>query len=439
MNIYQQRRTELLKQLPADSVVILIGNTEKVRNKNINYPFRQDHDFYYLTGFEEPHAIAILRPDSDAPYILFNQPNDEFHETWFAARSGQKGAVDIHGADQSFDIAHFEKILPDLMESRSHIYLSDELGLYQHKISDWLNGQRKAVKFDEQKVFRSLHSILPFIQNRRRIKDDSELALIRQAVRASSAGHHHLMSICKPGITEQEMAAEFYNQVSKFGCQDVGYPTILAGGNNACCLHYDINRGELNSGDLVLVDAGGDYKFYTADITRTYPVNGKFSAEQKDVYQIVLAAIDAAIAAVKPGVSWNSMYPAAMEVLAQGLIDLKILNQPLEQVMEQELYKPFTLHKTGHWMGMDVHDVGTYREADGSWVNLTSNMVFTIEPGLYFPKGRKGVNDRWQGMGVRIEDDILVTDNGYENLSADVPRTIAEIEEFMATQMRFPV
>lgn len=439
MSVYQKRREELLAQLPSDSVVILIGNTEKVRNKNINYPFRQDHDFYYLTGFEEPEAVAVLRPNSDAPYILFNQPKDEFQETWFAARSGQQGAVEIHGADQAFDIANFEQILPDLLESRAHIYLSDELGLYQHKVSDWLNSQRKAAKFDEQKVFRSLHSVLPLIQNRRRIKDASELALLRQALRASNTGHQHLMSICKPGITEQEMAAEFYNQISKFGCQDVGYPTILAAGNNACCLHYDINRGTLQDGELVLVDAGGDYKYYTADITRTYPVNGKFTAEQKDVYQIVLEALDTAIATVKPGASWNSMYPAAMKVLAQGLIDLKILTQPLDQVMEQELYKPFTLHKTGHWMGMDVHDVGTYRHADGSWVDLQQDMVFTIEPGLYFPKGMKGVDERWHGMGVRVEDDILVTADGCENLSAEVPRTVADIEDFMATKMRFPV
>jgi Xaa-Pro aminopeptidase len=439
MSVYQQRREELLAQLPSDSVVILIGNTEKVRNKNINYPFRQDHDFYYLTGFEEPEAVAVLRPNSDAPYILFNQPKDEFQETWFAARSGQQGAVEIHGADQAFDIANFEQILPDLLESRAHIYLSDELGLYQHKVSDWLNSQRKAAKFDEQKVFRSLHSVLPLIQNRRRIKDASELALLRQALRASNTGHQHLMSICKPGITEQEMAAEFYNQISKFGCQDVGYPTILAAGNNACCLHYDINRGTLQDGELVLVDAGGDYKYYTADITRTYPVNGKFTAEQKDVYQIVLEALDTAIATVKPGASWNSMYPAAMKVLAQGLIDLKILTQPLDQVMEQELYKPLTLHKTGHWMGMDVHDVGTYRHADGSWVDLQQDMVFTIEPGLYFPKGMKGVDERWHGMGVRVEDDILVTADGCENLSAEVPRTVADIEDFMATKMRFPV
>lgn len=438
MSIYKQRRTWLLEQLPQDAIVILVGNTEKVRNKNINYPFRQDHDFYYLTGFDEPEAVAVLRPNSDAPFVLFNQPKDEFQETWFASRSGQQGAIEQYGADKAYDIAQFDQVLPELMGLRSQLYVSDELGLYQHKVAGWLNGQRKSAKFDQPKVFRSLHSVLPLIQNRRRVKDEAELDLLRQAIRASNSGHQHLMSICKPGVTEQEMAAEFYNHISKFGCQDVGYPTILAAGNNACCLHYDINRDKLNNGDLVLVDAGGDYKYYTADITRTYPVNGKFSSEQKDIYQIVLAALDAAIATVKPQASWNSMYPTAMSVLAQGLIDLKILNVSFEQVMEQELYKPFTLHKTGHWMGMDVHDVGSYHQANGDWAQLEPNMVFTIEPGLYFPRGMKGVDERWHGMGVRIEDDILVTEAGCENLSSEVPRTVADIENFMATKLHFP-
>jgi Xaa-Pro aminopeptidase len=415
-----------------------VGNTEKVRNKNINYPFRQDHDFYYLTGFEEPQAVAVLRPNSENPFVLFNQPKDEFQETWFAARTGQKGAVEQYGADKAFDIADLEKELPSLLESRAQIFISDELGLYHHRIFDWLNSQRRRVKFDEYRVFPSLHSALPLIHNKRRINEPHEIEQIRNAVNASVSGHQQLMTICRPGITEQEMAAAFYHQISKFGCQDVGYPTILAGGNNACCLHYDINRCTLRDGELVLVDAGGDHQYYTADITRTYPVNGQFSPEQRDVYQIVLEATDAAIATVKPGASWNSMYPAAMNILSQGLIDLGILNSSLDEVLERELYKPFTLHKTGHFMGMDVHDVGSYRDINGDWITLQPNMVFTIEPGLYFPKGMKGVDPRWQGMGVRVEDDILVTDSGFENLSKDVPRTIEDIESFMATKMLLP-
>lgn len=441
MDIYKLRREILLSRLESDAIVILIGNTEKVRNRDIRYLFRQDHDFFYLTGFEEPNAIAVLRPNSDAPFILFNQPKDPYQETWFAKRAGQEGAIKDYGADDAFDIAEFDKRIRDLIGYRKQIYFADEFGLYRDKVLDWMSAQRKSVKFDQRKSYPSLHSILPKIHNQRVVKDEIEIRKLRKAAEASVAGHQHLMSLCQPGISEQQMAAEFFNVISQYGCQDVGYPTILAGGDNACCLHYDINREVLKDGELVLVDAGGDYQYYTADITRTYPVNGKFNSEQKALYNIVLAALDAAIAEVKPGVSWNKMYPAAIRVLCAGLIDLGIIKGPLERALKEESYLPFTLHKTGHWLGMDVHDVGSYRQLDtngdeqDAWTELQPNMVFTLEPGLYFPLGMEEVEPKWQGIGIRIEDDILVTQNGYENLTAGVPRTVAEIEEFMASGM----
>ncbi|NMP33468.1 M24 family metallopeptidase [Thalassotalea sp. M1531] len=431
IDVYASRREKLLAQLPQDSVVILVGNTEKVRNKNILFPFRQDHDFYYFTGYAEPDAVAILRPDSKQRFVIFNQPNDEYQEVWFAGRAGQQGAVEQYGADNAYDIAELEARLPELMAQRANVYYSDELGRYHHRVFDWLANQRKAAKFDEVKAFRHLINVLPLTQNMRRVKDEHEVSLIRKAVDASVAGHQHLMKMCQPGRTEQQLTAEFYNVISQHGCTDVGYPTIMAAGNNACCLHYSENKDILRDGQMLLVDAGGDYQYYTADITRTYPVNGKFSSEQKDIYQLVLNALDAAITTVNPGASWNSMYPKAMEVLAQGLLDLGIITGSIEQVMEQELYKPFTLHKTGHWMGLDVHDVGAYHQDDGQWLTLEPNMVFTIEPGLYFPRHCEAVDARWRGMGVRIEDDILVTSTGCENLSRKAPRTIKDIESIM--------
>ena len=431
MTIYQQRREWLLSQLPEDSVVILVGNTEKVRNKNILYPFRQDHDFYYLTGFAEPDAVAILRPGSEQPFVLFNQPSDDYQEVWFAARSGQKGAVEKFGADLAYDIAELEQRLPELMALRQHVYLSDELGRYQHRVFEWLNQQRRSAKFDQPKVFRSLHSVLPYIHNKRRVKSIEEIDIIRHAVKASVEGHKHVMSICNPGMTEQQITAEFFNHAASYGCSDVGYPTISAAGNNACCLHYSENKDVLREGDLLLLDAGGDYNYYTADITRTIPINGTFTGPQRDIYQLVLDALDAAIETVKPGASWNSMYPAAMSVLSQGMLDLGILKGSLDEVLETEAYASFTLHKTGHWLGLDVHDVGTYLDEQGEWVTLQPNMVFTIEPGLYFPKQSQQVDKKWRGMGVRIEDDILVTDRGCENLSAAAPRSIADIESIM--------
>lgn len=430
--VYKARRDRLFEQLPEGSVVLLVGNREQVRNKNITYPFRQDHDFYYLTGYAEPDAIAVLRPNCEQPFILFNQPKDEYHEVWFAGRAGQEGAVNLYGADAAYDIAELESRLPALFGERPYVFYSDELGRFNHRIFDWLACQRKSAKFDEVKSFKHLMNVLPRTQNMRRVKDEHEIGLLRKAIEASVSGHRHLMRLCQPGQTEQALTGEFYNHVSQFGCSDVGYPTIMAAGNNACCLHYSENHDVLQNGQMLLVDAGGDYQYYTADITRTYPVNGKFSPEQRDIYQLVLASLDAAIETVKPGVSWNSMYPAAMAVLAQGLLDLDILSGSFDQVMEQELYKPFTLHKTGHWLGLDVHDVGAYHDDNGNWVTLEPNMVFTIEPGLYFPEHSKNVDSRWRGMGVRLEDDILVTPSGYENLSVGAPRSISDIEALMA-------
>ena len=428
---YQQRRADLLASIEADSVVILVGNTEKVRNKNILFPFRQDHDFYYLTGYAEPDAVAILRPNSDQPFIMFNQPKDEFQEVWFAARAGQQGAIEQFGADAAYDIAEFEQKLPELLGTRKHIYLSDEQGRFHHKVFDWLDGQRKSMKFDQIKVFKQLHSVLPFIQQKRRIKDEHELSLIRQAVDASVVGHRAVMQATREGALESELGALFLQQASQFGCQDVGYPSIVAGGNNACCLHYSANTDRLKNGDMLLIDAGADYQYYTADITRTYPVNGKFSGAQRDIYQLVLNALDAGISQVKPGADFHSIYPAAMQVLAQGLHDLKIIDASVDQIMEQSLHQQFTLHKTGHWLGMDVHDVGSYHDSEGNGVKLEQNMVFTIEPGLYFPEQCTAVSEHFRGMGVRLEDDILVTQSGAENLSAGVPRTIADVEALM--------
>ncbi len=429
---YKKRRDILLSEIEADSAVILIGNTEKVRNKNITYNFRQDNDFYYLTGFAEPDAVAVLRPDSEQPFVLFNLPKDEAAEINFGYRCGQKMASERYGSDAAYDIAELEERLPELLEQRQHIYLSDELGRFEDRIFSWINKQRRSAKFDETKIFRSLHSILPYIHERRITKDEAELSRIRHAVKASVDGHKTVMKKAQAGVNEQQLAGAFFGKVSEYGCQDVGYPTILASGNNACCLHYTENNDELQDGQILLIDAGGDYQYYTADITRSFPVSGTFNNTQKAVYEVVLAALDNAIALVKPGTPWNHLYETAMATLAKGLIDLNILQCSIEEAIEKELYKPYSIHKTGHWLGLDVHDVGRYKN-DGEWKTLQPNMVFTIEPGLYFPSHDHSVAPEFRGMGIRIEDDILVTADGHENLSAGAPRTVEEIETWMAS------
>ena len=433
--IYAHRRQQLLAAIEVDSVVIVVGNQQQVRNKNILFPFRQDHDFYYLTGFAEPDAVAILRPGSEHPFILFNQGKDDFQEVWFGARTGQQDAVDKYGADLAFDIEELEATLPELLGERSHVYLADETGRFNHKIISWLNHQRKTVKFDQPKIYKHLHSVLPFIHNKRVIKDELELARLRHAVEASEAGHKHLMAICHPGISEAHLSGAFMGKIAEFDCTDVGYPNIVAAGNNACCLHYDTCTDVTRNGQMLLVDAGADYRYYTADITRTYPVNGKFTPIQRDLYQLVLASLDAAINTVRPGSNWDTIYSTSMGVLAQGLLDMKLLTGSYQQIMETEAYKPFTLHKTGHWLGLDVHDVGAYHDSEGNWQTLKPNMVFTIEPGLYFPEHLDNIPSEMKGMGIRIEDDILVTQDGYENLSAAVPRTVSELENIIGCDL----
>jgi len=429
---YQQRRNWLLNQLDRDSIVIIAGNCAKTRSKNINYHFRPDNDLYFLTGFVEPNAVAVFRPDHQAPFVLFTRINNASAEVSFGERAGIDGAKQRYGADEAFNIESINQVMPDLFENREKIYFLDEQGFYQQDCLNWLSHQRTHSGFDAKKLFRQLLPIQPLLHNKRVIKEDSEIALIRHAIKASISGHKAMMKSCQAGMNELHLSATFNREIADFGCREVAYPSIVASGNNGCCLHYEENNSELIDGELVLIDAGAEYQQYCADITRTWPINGKFSTEQKKIYQLVLAAIDEAIAKVEPGLTWCDIYQTCMQVLAQGLIDLGILSGSFEQVMNDESYREFTVHKTGHWLGMDVHDVGAYHDQSGEWKTLQANMVFTIEPGIYINKNNMNVDEKWRGIAIRIEDDILVTQTGHENLSAEIPRTIAEVESFMA-------
>ncbi|MCK8043899.1 aminopeptidase P N-terminal domain-containing protein [Shewanella sp. 1CM18E] len=430
-DIYQQRRQALLAELPENSVAIIAGYQQKVRSKNIKYHFRQDNDFLYLTGFEEPDAVAILVKHESYEYLLFCRPKDHAQEVSFGERAGVEGAVSIYGADKGYSIADLEDTLLPLLNRTTNIYISDELGRFAAQIVNWANYQRHHCSFDTPKQFTSIKPLAELLHQKRVIKDENEIKKIRSAVRASVAGHIAVMRACKPGVNERELSSLFDFTISKGGCNDVAYPNIVAGGNNACCLHYEQNCCELVDGQMLLIDAGGEYEHYAADITRSYPVNGRFTAEQKVIYQLVLSALDQAIAKVKPGASWNVLYETCMQVMAQGLKELGLLTGSIEEIMATESYKRFTVHKTGHWLGMDVHDVGPYHDQQGDWRTLEAGMVFTIEPGIYIPLNAEGIPEAYRGMGIRIEDDILVTDNGFENLSADVPRTVQEIEQLM--------
>lgn len=436
MTLCESRRTTLFNTLPDNSFVILSGYQQKVRSKNIKYHFRQDNDFLYLTGFNEPDAVAILYSDNNADrgyrYTVLCRPKDEAQEVSFGERAGITGAISLYGADDAFDIAELEQVVLSKLNKHTNLFISDELNRFATQITGWLNHQRRNSGFDIIKQYRTLTPLAKYLHPMRVIKSEDEIAQIKAAVAASTAGHLSVMQACKPGINEGLLSATFNFAISKYGCTEVAYPNIVAAGNNACCLHYEDSCCDLVDGQILLIDAGGELAHYASDITRSYPVNGKFSNAQKAIYQLVLSALDAAIAKVAPDAAWNTLYETCMEVMAKGLLELGLLSGTIEEVMHTESYKRFTVHKTGHWLGMDVHDVGPYHDENGEWRKLEPGMVFTIEPGIYIPLSATDVPAEYRGMGIRIEDDILVTLHGHENLSVHIPRTVDEIETVMS-------
>lgn len=435
-SLYQARRKALFEQLPEDSFVILVGYQQKVRSKNIKYHFRQDNDFLYLTGFNEPDSVALLCADSSKEcgfkYTLFCRPKDKAQEVSFGERAGVDGAITTFDADEAYDITQLEPVLLSQLAHHPHLFISDELGRFSGQVISWLNHQRATTPFDVIKQYPSLTPLAKLLHPMRVIKSSEEIQQIKAAVAASIDGHKAVMTACHPGINEAELAATFDFTIAKHGATDVAYPNIVASGNNACCLHYEENCCKTADGQILLIDAGAELNGYASDITRSYPVNGRFTAEQKAIYQLVLNALDAAIEKVQPGACWNSLYETCMEVMAKGLLELGLLSGSIDEIMKNESYKRFTVHKTGHWLGMDVHDVGPYHDNQGDWRKLEPGMTFTIEPGIYIPLSATDVPEAYRGMGIRIEDDILVTQTGFENLSAGVPRTISDIESIMS-------
>ncbi|WP_076414854.1 aminopeptidase P N-terminal domain-containing protein [Shewanella sp. UCD-KL12] len=437
-DLYHTRRVALFNQLPVGSFVILAGYQQKVRSKNIKYHFRQDNDFLYLTGFNEPDAVALLsadsRYDSGFKYTLLCRPKDHAQEVSFGERAGVQGAINTFNADEAHDIAELESVLLAQLDTHQHLFVSDELGRFSDRVFSWMNHQRLTAGFDVIKHHRTLTPLSKILHPIRVIKSTAEVNQIKAAVNASIDGHKAVMRACKPGVNEAELAATFNFTIAKYGATDVAYPNIVASGNNACCLHYEENCCIVEDGQILLIDAGAELNHYASDITRSYPVNGKFTEAQSTIYQLVLDALDAAIEKVKPGASWNSLYETCMEVMAKGLLELGLLSGNIDDIMKDESYKRFTVHKTGHWLGMDVHDVGPYHDNNDRWRKLEPGMTFTIEPGIYIPLSATDVPQAYRGMGIRIEDDILVTQTGYENLSVAVPRTINQIESIMQGQ-----
>jgi len=433
MNIteFKRRRKQLMRMMDNNSIAILPTASESVRNRDVHYPFRPDSDFYYLTGFDEPEAVAVLIPGRNhAEYILFCRAKDETKAMWDGPMVGQEGAVADYGADDSFPISDLDEILPRMLEEKSRIFYAMGCNSdLDHRLSEWITKIKSKARSGMQSPM-EIVELDHYLHDMRLYKSRSEISTMRKAANISAAAHKKVMRKCQPGMMEFQLESEFRHSCALKGARQQAYTSIVGGGNNACVLHYIENNDELKAGDMLLIDAGCELDYYASDITRTYPVNGKFSKAQAELYQLVLDAQLSAIEQVKPGNHWNQPHDAAVKTITKGLLKLGILKGTLTNALKKETYRKYYMHRTGHWLGMDVHDVGDYK-VDGQWRELEPGMALTVEPGLYIPKGTRGVPRKYQGIGIRIEDDVVVTKEGYDVLSKQVPKTIEEIEGLM--------
>ncbi len=429
---FKRRRRQLMRMMGPGSIAILPTAPIARRNRDVEYPYRPDSDFFYLTGFAEPEAVAVLIPGrKQAEYVLFCRERHPEKEMWDGARAGQEGAKAEYGADDSFPIGDLDDILPRMLEQCERVYYA--MGCnpdLDRRMSEWISGIRAKGRAGIQGPLEFI-ALDHYMHDMRLYKSRSEIKLMRDAAKISAAAHKQLMRCCRPGMKEWQLEAEFLYACNLAGARHQAYTPIVGGGGNACVLHYIENRDSLKDGDLVLIDAGCELEWYASDITRTFPVNGRFSAAQRALYELVLKAQLAAIKEVKPGNHWDDPHMAAVRVICKGLVELGLLKGRVPTLIKNGDYKRFYMHRTGHWLGMDVHDVGDYK-IDGTWRLLEPGMVLTIEPGLYIPAGSKGVAKKWWNIGIRIEDDVVVTKDGCDVLSKDVPKTVEEIEALMA-------
>ncbi len=426
---YQTRRQQLAQLLPEGSVAVVAAAHEQHRNGDAHYRFRQDSNFYYLTGYDEPDALLLITAGKKSQSILFNRPRNPAEEQWTGIRYGQEGAMTHLAMDAAFSIANVDEELPKLLKGHSAIYYCMGQPDLDQRIMLALTHLKKQVRRGIQAP-QMLSDLEPVIGEMRLFKSEAEIELMRRAAAISVEAHIQAMKACRHAQFEYQLEAELIYGFAHQGCRSVAYDPIVGGGENACILHYTQNSNPLNSGDLVLIDAGGEYGNYAADITRTFPVNGQFSPEQKIIYELVLKAQKAGIALIKPGLLWNQIQIKMVRILTEGLCDLGILHGAIGGLIEREAYKPFYMHNSGHWLGLDVHDSGQYK-INSEWRPLEPGMVLTVEPGLYISSGMTGVDKRWWGIGVRIEDDVVVTSTGHEVLTAALPVDVDEIEALM--------
>jgi Xaa-Pro aminopeptidase len=428
---FARRRKSLMAHMGRGSIAIIPTAPARLRNRDSEFPYRPDSDFYYMTGFPEPEAVAVLIPGrKNGEYVLFCRVNDPVAEIWNGRRAGMEGAKRRYGADESYPIEELDEHLPKLLEHCERVfYTVGQLADFDQRVIGWVNELRKRARGGVHTP-REFIALDHHLHEMRLFKSRAEARAMRHAGNVAALAHVRAMRACRPGLMEYQVEAELLYAFRQHGCVP-SYNPIVGGGANSCILHYHENNMPLRDGDLLLIDAGAEFDYYASDITRTFPVNGKFSKEQKAIYALVLAAQHAAIEQIRPGRHWNQAHEAAVEVLTKGLVKLGLLKGRVRQLIKDGAYRKFYMHRTGHWLGMDVHDVGEYKSGD-QWRKLEPGMVLTVEPGLYIAAGSKGVAKKWWNIGVRIEDDVLVTPTGCKVLTDAVPKTVRDIEAIMA-------
>jgi Xaa-Pro aminopeptidase len=428
--LFEGRRKALFAQLPDLSAVWMQSAPLKMRNNDAEYPYRQESYFYYLTGIKQPDVTILLRKQGkQEKFYVFCHDTDPEKERWIGRQMGHVSAKKEYGADEVYTVNELDAKLPPLISGLNHIYFFLDDMVLQRKMSGFVKYLKARSRYGD-KAPNALYDLGALLAPLRLIKSPAELKLMRKAASISEEAHIKAMQICRPGMYEYELEAELFRTFYSHGSRYPAYTSIVAGGANACILHYVDNKDMLKAGDLVLIDAGAEYDYYASDITRTFPVNGKYSSPQQDIYEIVLNAQLAGIACIKKDVPYTAIQEAIVNVIVQGLKSLKIIKMSVKEAIETKAYLKYYMHSSGHWLGMDVHDVGAYR-VEGNSIKLAANQVLTVEPGLYFDPADKDIPEPYRGIGIRIEDDIVVKDKGCDVLSSGIPKTISEVEKLM--------
>lgn len=446
----QQQRKNLIAQMPSDAILLAYSGDEQLRNRDVSYSFRAQSDFWYLSGFAEPKATLVLIGEQvltrmplelkqswqlservEAQAWLWLQPKDPAHERWEGTRLGVEGAIEQLKFDQAWAFLHRDEMLAQLLAYAGRVYVSfSVLDYWMGPLSRWIVQAQNAIRQGGE-VPMGLLNADPLLHSQRLVKSPFEIEQMRQAAQMSVEAHLAAMRVAKPGVYEFQVQAALESVAKHHGALRMAFNSIVAGGDRACVLHYTENQACLTAGELVLIDAGVEWQGFAGDISHTFPVSGRFSSMQKSLYELVLAAQHAAISVIKPGIAYDAIHQAAVNVITRGLVTLGLLAGEPEEFIASQAYKAFFMHGTGHWLGLDVHDVGPYKR-DGKSVILEAGMVLTVEPGIYIDTNMPDIDSCWHGIGIRIEDDVLVTDEGFEVLTQGLPRTPEEIEAWIA-------